>query len=201
VVFDIGGVLEREVATDLHVRWERRLGLAPGEFFERLRASGLARDANLGRVSETEFAQGVGRLYGLDPPRGEELLADLWEWYVGELNSEVASYFQGLRPRYRTAILSNAAAGGVRVEEARYGFSKMADLLVYSFEEGIQKPDHQIYQRTCQRLEVAPREAVFLDDIEANVVAAREVGMRAVGFQSTAQAIAEVQAHLVAAAG
>ena len=119
VVFDIGGVLEVLTNNDLEGRWEQRLGLTRGEFFQRLRQSGLGRDANLGRVSEAEFAKALGRLYGLEQPTTEELLADLWDWYVGELNTEMAQYFQRLRPRYRTAILSNAAAGGRREEERR----------------------------------------------------------------------------------
>jgi FMN phosphatase YigB (HAD superfamily) len=40
-----------------------------------------------------------------------------------------------------------------------------------------------------------------LDDIEANVVAAHEVGMHAVLFQHTTQAITEVDACLSVAAG
>jgi putative hydrolase of the HAD superfamily len=119
VVFDIGGVLEVLVDTGLGGRWERRLGLRPGEFFERLRRSGLGRDADLGRVSEGEFARALGRLYGLDPPGTEELLADLWDWYVGELNTELAAWFRQLRPRYRTALLSNAATGGAASRSRR----------------------------------------------------------------------------------
>ena len=201
VAFDIGGVLEIPTDRDLDSRWEQRLGLQRGEFFERLRQSGLGRDANLGRVSEEEFAQALGRLYGLDQPTTEELLADLWDWYVGELNTEMAEYFQRLRRRYRTAILSNAAAGGRREEDRRYGFAKMADVLVYSYEVGIEKPDRRIYEITCERLGIQPAEVVLLDDLEANVIAAREIGMRAVLFQSTTQAITEVEACLADSAG
>jgi epoxide hydrolase-like predicted phosphatase len=197
VVFDIGGVLEVPTDINLDGRWERRLGLRPGKFFDRLRRSGLGRDANLGRISEADFAQALGRLYGLDESATEELLAELWDWYSGELNTEMADYFQRLRPRYGTAILSNAAAGGRREEERRYGFSAMADVLVYSYEVGIEKPDRRIYEITCERLGVRPSEVVFLDDLEVNVVAARQVGMRAVRFQSTAQAIYEMEACLV----
>ena len=136
VAFDIGGVLEVPTDNALAGRWERRLGLPRGELFGRLRRSGLGRDANLGRVSAAEFALALGRLYGLDRPTTEELLAELWDWYVGELNTGMAAYFQGLRPRCRTAILSNAAEGGHREEERRYGFAGMADVLVYSYEVG-----------------------------------------------------------------
>ncbi len=138
----------------------------------------------------------LGALFGLDERRTGELLDDLWDWYAGPLNTEVAGYFRSLRPRYRTAILSNAAAGGVRREEERYRFSAMADVLVCSFEEAVQKPDHRIYLRTCERLRVPPEAAVFLDDVEDNVVAAREVGMRPIRFRDTAQAIADVEACL-----
>ena len=196
VVFDIGGVLEVPTGTALDGRWERRLGLRPGEFFERLRQSGLGRDANLGRCSEAEFARALGRLYGLEQPATDELLAELWDWYVGELNTETAAYFRRLRPRYRTAILSNAAEGGRREEDRRYGFATMADVLVYSYEVGIEKPDRRIYEITCRRLGVHPSEVVFLDDLEANVVTASRLGMRAVLFQSTTQAIRDVEACL-----
>jgi epoxide hydrolase-like predicted phosphatase len=196
VVFDIGGVLEVPTGTALDGRWERRLGLRPGEFFERLRQSGLGRDANLGRCSEAEFARALGRLYGLEQPATDELLAELWDWYVGELNTETADYFRRLRPRYRTAIPSNAAEGGRREENRRYGFATMADVLVYSYEVGIEKPDRRIYEITCRRLGVHPSEVVFLDDLEANVVTASRLGMRAVLFQSTTQAIRDVEACL-----
>jgi epoxide hydrolase-like predicted phosphatase len=201
VVFDIGGVLEIPVDTGMDRRWERRLGLGEGELFERLRRSGLGKAANLGQVSEAEFARALGELYGLDRATTGELLDDLWDWYVGELNLEMTRYLQRLRPRYRTAILSNAAAGGRRVEQARYGFDELADVLVYSYEVGIEKPDRRIYRLTCERLGVHPGEVVFLDDVEANVAAARALGMRAVLFRSTAQAIAEVEACLGSSAG
>jgi hypothetical protein len=46
VTFDIGGVLEVPTDTDLEGRWEQRLGLARGEFFQRLRQSGLGRESD-----------------------------------------------------------------------------------------------------------------------------------------------------------
>lgn len=201
VVFDVGGVLEHTIDTNLEGRWEHRLGLEPGEFYERMRRSGLGRDANLGRISDAEFWRGMAKLYRLDQAMLDELTRDMWEWYVGELNTELASYFRRLRPRFRTAILSNGTEGGRREEEARYGFAEMADVLVYSYEEGMEKPDPRVYRLTCERLDVPSDETVFLDDVEANVVGARAVGMRAVLFEHTAQAIADVEECLTDTAG
>jgi epoxide hydrolase-like predicted phosphatase len=72
----------------------------------------------------------------------------------------------------------------------------MADVLVYSCEVGTEKPDQRIYEITCQRLGVHPSEVVFLDDLEPNVAAAGRLGMWAVLFQSTTQAIRDVEACL-----
>jgi FMN phosphatase YigB (HAD superfamily) len=51
------------------------------------------------------------------------------------------------------------------------------------------------------RLGVHPSEVVFLDDVEANVAAASQLGMRAVLFQSTTQATTDVEACLADVAG
>ncbi|MEE2830513.1 MAG: HAD-IA family hydrolase, partial [Myxococcota bacterium] len=58
------------------------------------------------------------------------------------------------------------------------------------------KPDRGIYDITCERMKLLAEEAVFLDDVEENVVAARELGFHAVLFADNAQAIAEIEAHL-----
>jgi FMN phosphatase YigB (HAD superfamily) len=48
---------------------------------------------------------------------------------------------------------------------------------------------------------VRPDEAIFVDDRETCVAGARDVGMTAVLFGSTAQAIADVERHLAGSAG
>ena len=56
----------------------------------------------------------------------------------------------------------------------------MCDALVYSHEVGCMKPDPAIYHIVCERLGVAPRDALLLDDVQANVDGARAAGMQAI---------------------
>ncbi len=72
----------------------------------------------------------------------------------------------------------------------------MTDLIVYSHEAGMSKPDPRIYQLACDGLGVPAADMVFLDDLPENVVAARQAGLHAVLFQDTGQAIADIQALL-----
>jgi putative hydrolase of the HAD superfamily len=72
----------------------------------------------------------------------------------------------------------------------------MTDLIVYSHEVGMSKPDRRIYELTCERLGVRPEEMIFLDDTEWAVDGARAIGIQAVLFEDNAQTIAEIKARL-----
>ena len=196
VVFDIGGVLEFTPQTGWVDKWEVHLHLKPGELDERL--MNVWKDGSSGTISEEEVEQSVGEIMGMDQGQVEALMADLWEEYLGELNVELAAYFSSLRPRYQTAILSNSFAGARGKEQERYQFAEMCDLIIYSHEEGIAKPERRIFELTCERLDVHPAEVVFLDDVEANIAAAREFGIQSILFRETTQAIADIRACLQA---
>jgi len=99
---------------------------------------------------------------------------------------------------YRTAIISNSFAGARGKEQERYGFADMCDLIIYSHEEGLRKPDRRIFELACERLGVQPVEMAFLDNVEESVAAARELGIHAILFEETAQAIAGIEACLEA---
>jgi putative hydrolase of the HAD superfamily len=81
-------------------------------------------------------------------------------------------------------------------EQERYHFDDMTDLIIYSHEVGIAKPDKRIFELTCEQLGVQPEEMIFLDDAERHVIAARGLGIHAILFQETAQAIADIEACL-----
>ncbi len=200
VVFDIGGVLELDVIElvdiGLDARWEQRLGLQPGELDQRMESVWLA--GSLGQCTEQDVHREMGKRLGMNQEQVEEYMCEMWDWYCGRLNVPMADFFRSLRPRYQTAILSNSFVGARREEQQRYHFDEMCDLIIYTHEEGIAKPERRIFELTCERLGVQPAEVVFVDDMEANVVAAREFGIHAILCKDTTQAIADVQAVLMA---
>src|SRR5689334_4320101 len=106
VVFDIGGVLEITPATGWVENWEARLGLNEGEIPGRLR--GVWKEGSMGKISEEEVKKRTSEILGLDEVQIGEFMHDLWDEYLGTLNSELTAYFAGLRPRYQTALLSNS---------------------------------------------------------------------------------------------
>ena len=172
------------------------LGSASARASWAARLAGVSAAGAVGAISEQQAGQRIAEILGLDASQLRAFLADLWTEYLGTLNTDLASYFAGLRPRYRTGIISNSFVGARQREQQRYGFGDMTDLIVYSHEAGMSKPDPRIYQLACDGLGVLAAEVVFLDDVPENVTAARQAGLHGVLFQETGQAIADIQALL-----
>ena len=120
---------------------------------------------------------------------------EFWDAYCGELDVPLRDFVSSLRPGLIVAALTNSAEGAREEEERRYSFSSLFDVMVYSHEVGLEKPDAAIYEYTRELLGVAPHEIVFLDDRQAAVAAAREAGWQAVLHTSTPTSIAAIRAH------
>jgi len=183
VVVDIGGVLERVDDGEpelLLARWEQRMTRPAGEVLAALAEHAPGDTIGTGHVTEQRLRSILATALGLDDGEADELMAEMWDAYCGELDVEMRDFVASLRPRLKTAILSNSADGARREEQRRYDFAGLVDELVYSHEVGMQKPDPAIFRLTEQRLGVQPDEVVFVDDVEANVIAARELGWHAV---------------------
>jgi putative hydrolase of the HAD superfamily len=200
VVFDVGGVLERvddAFWPQLWIgKWERRAGVAPGHVASQLARHAPLTGAATGAISEEQVRALYADALGLDDQQADALMAEMWDGYCGELDVELRDFCAGLRPAYRTAILSNSADGARREEERRYGFDRLVDEIVYSHEVGITKPDPAIYRLTQERLGVAPEEIVFIDNHAPHVAAAVAWGWQGVVHVDTPTTIRAVTALL-----
>lgn len=194
VVVDIGGVLEHNPPTGWIQRWEQRLGLGSGELAAVV--SPIWREGRIGRASLEAIERRTAAALGLDARSSAHLWDDVWAEYLGVLNEDLLGYVSRLRPRFATAILSNSFVGARQREQERYGFQDHFDAMVYSHEEGVEKPASEFYLLACDRLAVAPEAAVFVDDLSINVQGAERVGMTGVLFESADQVIDELDVLL-----
>jgi putative hydrolase of the HAD superfamily len=191
VVFDIGGVLENTPDLGTSQAWEAKLGLPPGELDQRMMDVWQA--GAIGAITLPDVHTVLRERLGLDEQRLAAFMGDLWREYVGTANTELIEYVRGLRPRYRTGILSNSFVGAREREQAAYGFEDLVDDIVYSHETGIEKPDPRAYAIACERLAVRPEETIFVDDVSRNVTAAAGAGLHAIHHQDNARTIAGLE--------
>jgi epoxide hydrolase-like predicted phosphatase len=191
IVFDIGGVLKIS-PLGITEKWEKQLNLAPGEMGKRLYE--VWKRGSIGTITIAEVHQQIGEIMGLDEATVNAYMNDIWKEYLGTLNVELDHYFRSLRPRFKTAILSNSFVGAREKEQAAYKFEDACDFIIYSHEVGMQKPNPKIYALLCERLALPPHEVIFLDDREGAVDSANEFGIHGILFKDNAQAIADIEA-------
>ena len=189
VIFDVGGVLIRTDDHSSRHAWELRLGMKRGELAKAVFESEACALAVRGQATAAQVWRTVTAPFGLSDTQLRTLRHDFWA--CERIDGTLVQFLGSLRPRFRTALLSNAWPGAraVLTQSRRCRLSDETDLLVISAEEGIAKPDPRIFQLCAERLSVELHEAVFVDDMVLNVEAAQAVGMHALQFHNTSQII------------
>ncbi len=180
LIFDFGGVLW-DMRWDLSRQLEREHGLRERAIPDTLYGTETWRKLAVG-VGEREAW--LREAHGdLEATAGRALppLHQRWRERQHPIAPNV-DLIRRLRPPYRTAVLSNAA-NTLRHRLREAGIAELFDDIVVSADVGIAKPDPSIYTLAAERLELAPEECVFIDDLESNVRAAHSVGMEGVHFR------------------
>ena len=72
------------------------------------------------------------------------------------------------------------------------GIDQAVDDVIISAEVGVAKPSRDMFELALGRLDVAPSEAVLVDDATVNISAARALGMNAVLHVSTSDTISRL---------
>jgi putative hydrolase of the HAD superfamily len=203
VVSDFGGVLTSPLL-DSFAAFQDSSGVSLEALGKAMAAIARRDGANplfeleTGRMTEARFLESLAG--ELTRQLGREIeLHGFGERYFEHLhpNERVIEYMRALRGRgYKLAICTNNVREWESLWRAKLPVDEIFDVVVDSAFVGTRKPERAIYEITLGRLGVPPEVALLVDDIEVNCDAARELGMRAVLFQSTDQAIEEIEAAL-----
>lgn len=172
VIFDCFDVL---VSDPFHA-WLRKHGLArQGEVGE------LSRQLDTGKISQAEFFDSLSRLTGQPTAEVEKDLNNT------TLDQAVVELIKKLREHSKLGLLSNANAAHLEAILQKHSIKDLFDVIVVSSEVGFAKPDAEIFTRALEAIGVTAHEAIFIDDQPANIVAARQIGLQAILFETTAQ--------------
>jgi putative hydrolase of the HAD superfamily len=124
-------------------------------------------------------------------------------WFAGRTtNDEFVAYLRTVRERgHQLALLTNNVVEWESLWRATIPADDLFGLIVNSADEGVRKPEPEIYSRTLDRLGLPADSCLFVDDVEENCAAGRRAGMPTVRFESTAQAIADIERWLAGDSG
>jgi glucose-1-phosphatase len=130
-----------------------------------------------GRMSREDFGERFVSDWGIDLPP-ERFLQEFRSWSKRLLPGSEA-LLASLRPQFRLAALSNSNELHWERNMNELGIDRLFEMAISSHQVGFCKPDPRIYQTALDRLGVSPDTVMFFDDVQANVVAASRLGMRA----------------------
>jgi putative hydrolase of the HAD superfamily len=123
---------------------------------------------------------------GLERNRGMAEELNRWDarmWTTE--NPAMVAWQLALKERgLKTAILSNMGDAVHASVERAFDWILRFDVLVWSYQLGIAKPDPELYHHTLAELGVQPGETLFIDDKLPNIEAAQALGIQAIQFSS-----------------
>ena len=195
VIFDIGMVL-------VYFRWKELyadLGFT-GEKFDRIA------DATVYNPWWNEFDKGlmsveeVVEKFAQRAPEYKEEIAKIYKHtdeFI-ELYDYTIPWIRNLKERgYKVYVLSNWSEPAYEAnKDTHLRFLQEMDGGILSFREGLIKPDWKIYELLCDRYQIDPKKAIFLDDNFDNIRGAKEFGLNAIHFKNYEQAKKELDKFL-----
>ena len=140
-----------------------------------LNSDEMNKQYKLGKITDEEFWNWALREWHLDLTV-QEVIDLLIEGY--ETNKSAVEYVRKVRNAgYKTVICSNNFPARINGLQKRFGFLGDFDVVVFSYEVGVDKPNKEIFQILVKKTGVKADEIVYSDDDESKMEGAKELGI------------------------
>ena len=204
VVSDFGGVLTTPLMASFLALQDAH-GVTLEDFGEAMRATAEAGDGEIplyklerGEITEPQFLETLRD--GLEPRLGHRPeLHRFRELFFDALepNEPMIELMRELKASgLRMAMLTNNVQEWEPLWRTMLPVDEIFEMVIDSGYVGYRKPERQIYEITLERLGLPAEACLFVDDMELNCDAARDLGFTAVQYKDPEQATAEVRAAL-----
>ncbi len=97
---------------------------------------------------------------------------------------------------FKMCVVNNGPAATIPHFEELFGFSRFLEF-VNSEIEGVEKPNPEIYQRACERLNLPPDQCLYMDDNSGLPKETMDLGMEFIWWQTPEQGLADFKGWLV----
>jgi glucose-1-phosphatase len=183
IIFDIGRVLIRlDIARAVN-GLAAGSSLSPADAWSAIENDPRWPDWQEGRMSARDWHLHLSRRFGMT--LSFEQFTEVWNLALAPEPMQDSNLFERLSRTYKLALLSNTDPIHVAHMEPAYDFFRFFPVRVYSCKVGASKPSPLVYLEVLKGLKVQSHDAVYVDDIQAYVEAARNLGMVGIHYQTT----------------
>lgn len=183
IIFDFGGIFSENADSwsTMYKRVREKTGLTIGTFDEIFDENWI--EMSLGIKDFPEFLEKLVR-----QSKNKVTEKELLEIYSSDIriNKAVLKIVKDLKNKgYRVIILSNESKTGERVRLKK--IEKFVDKIYSSATIGLRKPDPKIFKYVFSKENLKIGQALLIDDKERNVIAAKDLGIKAIVYKNPEQ--------------
>lgn len=176
IIFDLGNVLvEWQPLTLIPQLFPARMQEA-SNLIQTLTTSPIWLDFDRGVAGITEVGEYGASFYNFDKAFTIEVISTL-PYHLPAIAPMVNLYAYLRAQGYKIYILSNISSFYLHALLKHHTFLQFCDGLIASYAIHTNKPDRGIYNYLLQQFNLSPESALFIDDVEANIVGANNVGI------------------------
>lgn len=182
IIFDLGGVIIDLDFNKTPQAFSQLTGRPFDEIYPLYFKPGLFQDYEKGLISDGELRSGINQL--LDTDLSDRQIDKAWCAMLGQVPKSRLEFMAELTANYKVLVLSNTNAIHVRAfnqiileASGKSSLEAFADEVYFSHELHMRKPDAEIYEEVLRRSGSKASECLFLDDTQANLATAAQLGI------------------------
>lgn len=193
VIFDFGNVLcgvDRERFIQKAAR--RARAEHPEELLRTLWGTDLEYEFETGKIDSHEYFRRVRKLADLEPSYSyEEFVEDYKDIITPNPDGE-RGLLAAVQRGARIFVLSNTSFLHASVIFDNELLGTYPELYILSYKVGTMKPDPRMWLKLLEYTQLAPEHCLYVDDIDENCQAARNLGMGAFRYDFRTQNLSQV---------
>lgn len=184
LIFDIGGIIldvsNEAIAKSLGITEEETKALRKLVYRDKRFLACLK-----GRMTQEQYRE---QLIEENPEKEKEIdkiLNPIYQEKVLPFISDTWNYICELRKQgYKIYFLSNLTKVSYEYLKEKLKITQLVDGAIYSWQEGLTKPEKEIYELLLDRYQIKREEAIFFDDKLQNIEMGNQLGIKSILYRS-----------------
>lgn len=182
IIFDLGGVI-LDIDETIVYRELEKMGINTSELAHSKEFIEIMSNFDTGIYTAPTFRKRMKALVGQERMTDQKF-DSIWNAVLLDIPHERIEAIEKIKKHYKIFLMSNTNVIHydlyIRDLQLRFGYNEFDELFnksYFSFAEHLEKPDIRFFELILDHEGLLPEETLFIDDTEANIKAAKSLGI------------------------
>jgi HAD superfamily hydrolase (TIGR01509 family) len=184
IIFDLGNVL-LNLDFNASIRAFQKIGLTEDVLDkQQVYSDPVFYELETGKITPEKFRKGVRKIL-INPDVPDQKIDEAWSAMILDIPESRVKLLQELGKTYKVYLFSNTNKIHISKllsefkTQHKIDFPSLFTEAFYSQEIYERKPDLSSYEKVIKLAKIKPEESIFIDDLEKNIIAAKQTGLKA----------------------